>query len=90
MLDGDRGPDGPEVDCPPGEGDADAEGRRGDGLGDFGRSVRVDCGGEVIGAASPTGEPGWVITPSPTREITAHTNTAPTTTRTSQAEAAMV
>ncbi len=87
MPDGERGSDGPEED-PRGEADADLEGRGFDGLGDFGRSVRSDAGGEVMGAASPIGAPGWVTTPSPTREITAHTSTAPTTTRTSQAEPA--
>jgi hypothetical protein len=87
VPDGEPGSDGPEVEGPRGEADADLEGR-GDALGDFGRSVRSDAGGEVMGAACPIGAPGWVITPSPTLEITAHTSTAPTTTRTSQAEPA--
>jgi hypothetical protein len=84
VLDGAPGPDGPP-DGPPGVADADAEGRFFDGFGDFGRSVGSDAGGEVMGAASPIGGPGWVTRLWPAREITAHTSTAPTTTRTSQA-----
>jgi hypothetical protein len=72
----------------PAEEDEGLAGRFFDGLGDFGLSALLVCGAEVIGAASPIGEPGWVTTPCPAREITAHTSTAPTTTRTSQADAA--
>jgi hypothetical protein len=87
VLDGLPCPDGP-ADAPRGVADGDPEGRSFFDLGDFGRSARLDCDGDVMGAVAPTGEPGSVTTPSPAREITAHTKTAPTTTRTSQAEAA--
>ncbi|WP_325116756.1 hypothetical protein [Nocardioides sp.] len=66
---------------------AELDGRGCDDFSDLGLSGRSD-GGAVIGAPAPSGAPGWVTTPWPAREITAQTSTAPTTTRTSQAEAA--
>jgi hypothetical protein len=90
VLDEDRGFDGPELgDPPPGDAEAEPEGRCGFGFEDFGLPVWLR-GAAVMGAACPTDEPGADdTTPWPAREITAQTSTAPTTTRTSQAAAAM-
>jgi hypothetical protein len=90
VLDEDRGFEGPEVGDPPrGDAGAEPEGRCGFGCPDLGLLVCLVWGAAVMGAACP-GEPGADdTTPWPAREITAQTSTAPTTTRTSQAAAAM-
>ncbi|MFL6004431.1 MAG: hypothetical protein ACJ72P_16625 [Nocardioides sp.] len=86
----DRGFVGPAVGDPPrGDADAEPEGRCGFGFADFDLPVCLVCGAAVMGAACP-GEPGGDdTTPWPAREITAQTRRAPTTTRTSQAAAAV-
>jgi hypothetical protein len=91
VLEEARGLDGPDLgDPPPGAVDAEPEGRCCLGFADFCLPVCLWRGAAVIGAAPPIDEPGWDdTTPWPAREITAQTSTAPTTTRTSQAAAAM-
>jgi hypothetical protein len=87
VLLGEFGRDEP-VEGFPGAADAGLEGRFFGACLLFGLSARLVCGAEVMGATSPIAGPVWVTTPWPAREITAHTSTAPTTTRTSQAEPA--